>query len=75
MNKVQQIFHALSDAELKAVILDLNTQDETGILPSGAARELIKRLVDETEIPFKDAFQLVQHEPYRRAAVKWAAGD
>jgi len=73
MNPVQVIFNNLSDAQLKAVVLDLQHQDETGILPAGPARELIQRLVEETNIPSKDAFQLVQHEPVRRAAFKWAA--
>lgn len=73
MNKLQAIFNSLPDDELKAVMLDLQHQDETGILPAGPARNLAQRLVDEVEIPFVDAFKIVQHEPLRRAAYKWAS--
>ncbi len=73
MNKVQLIFNSLADGELKSVVLDLQVQNETGILPPGPARELMKRLVDEVTIPFKNAYQLVQNEPIRRAAFKWAS--
>lgn len=72
MNKLQAIFNSLSDVALKAVVLDLQHQDETGVLPAGPARDLIQRVVDEVNIPFNDAFQIVQHEPIRRAAFKWA---
>ena len=73
MNSVQVIFNDMSDDQLKAVVRDLQQQDQTGILPSGPARDLAKRLVSETNVSANDAFQLVQHEPLRRAAFKWAA--
>lgn len=73
MSTVQVIFGALSDDQLKAVVRDLQHQDETGILPSGPARDLQKRIVTETGVSANDAFQLMQHEPLRRAAFKWAA--
>ena len=73
MNKVQEIFNSLSDSELKSVVMDLKSQDETGILPAGPARDLIKRIVDEVNIPNGDALQIVQREPMRRAAFKWAS--
>lgn len=73
MSPMQAIFNGLSDDQLKAIVRDLQEQDETGILPHGPARELQARIVAETGVPTKDAFQLVQHEPLRRAAFKWAA--
>lgn len=73
MSSVQLIFNALTDAQLRAVVLDLQSQDESGVLPQGPARELVRRIVAETQVSFNDAFQLVQHEPLRRAAFKWAA--
>lgn len=73
MNKVQTIFNSLPDAALRLVVLDLQRLDETGILPLGAARDLIGRLVEEVNIPYNDSFQLVLHEPIRRAAFKWAS--
>lgn len=73
MSPVKALYNALSDAQLKAVVRDLQQQDETGVLPPGPARELAQRLVAETKVPVSDAFHLVQHEPLRRAAFKWAS--
>lgn len=73
MSLMQAIFNGLNDDQLKAIVRDLQHQDETGILPPGPARDLQKRIVSETGVSSNDAFQLVQHEPLRRAAFKWAA--
>lgn len=72
MVTVPAIFDALSDTDLKAIILDLETLSVTGILPAGAARALIGRLVDTAGIPHNDAFHVVQRESVLRAAFKWA---
>lgn len=72
MNKLQAIFDSLPDAELKAVVVDLQRQNETGVLPKGPARELARRVVTEVGVPFSDASQIVRTEPIRRAAFKWA---
>lgn len=72
VSPVSAIFESLTDGQLKAVIRDLQQQEETGIIPEGAARQLAQRLVVEIGIAHKDAFQLVQQVPMRLAAYKWA---
>lgn len=73
MSPVVAIFNDLSDEALKAIVRDLQQQDATGVLPDGPARALSERLVTEVGVSRADAFNLVQHEPLRRAAFKWAA--
>lgn len=73
MNKMQEIFNCLSDPDLKSVVRDLKEQRETGILPSGAARDLMHRLVEEIGMPFNVAYDSVQREALLIAAIKWAS--
>ncbi len=73
MNPVQKILTSLTDEDLKAIIRDIIVLDETGVLPSGAARNLANRLVQEVSIPFNDALTIAQREPMRIAAFKWAS--
>lgn len=71
MNKIQSIIESLPEHQLMSVVQDIHTQKETGILPSGAARDLMRRIVEETGIPYNDAFSVVQSEPLHIAAFKW----
>lgn len=75
MNKINDIFDALTDNDLRAIVLELHRKKETGELPDGTARKLILHLTDAFAMPFSVAFDLVQLEPVRRAALKWAESD
>lgn len=72
MNKVHKAFNSLSKEDLKAIIRDLIALDETGVLPRGPARDLASSIAQTAGIPEKDALTLVQREPLRIAAFKWA---
>lgn len=74
MNTVQAIFASLADAELKAIVQELQAFDASGVLPAGRVRDLAARLMRETGLSYSDAAHLSQKEPLRLAAYRWAAG-
>lgn len=71
MNALQRIFAELSDADLRAGILELQAMEDSGVLPDGTVRALARRIEAEAGLSGHEARSVVNSNLYRIAALKW----
>lgn len=72
MSAGQAFFVELPDAELRALVLDLEGLRATGVMPTELVSNLARRLGERTGIPYRDALTLAQSEPLHITAMRWA---
>lgn len=73
MNRIAQIFQELSDADLVAMLAEMQELDSNGVLPDGKVRQLARRLESEAGACASDARHIVDSHIFRTAAYRWAA--
>lgn len=72
MNPIKNLFCSLSDAELRAAVVDMKGLDDTGILGDDGIRPLAQRVQELVRCSGSDARSIVMAEVIRHAAWRWA---
>ena len=73
MNKILEIFNAISDAELNSAILEIKQAEGDGIIPlSGVVRKYTQKVADITGNSFSVEMFHTQVSLLKQAAFRWA---
>ncbi|RQR65419.1 hypothetical protein DIE18_02920 [Burkholderia sp. Bp9125] len=72
MTRVTEFLDAISDADMKAAILELKVLDEQAVLPDGVVRRLGVELADYAGIGKQEARKVLEYSLFRHAAYRWA---
>lgn len=71
-SRLSSALEAISTADVKEALLELEIRQTTGVIPNGVFNGLVRDIAGKTDVPDKDMRSLLETYLLRKVAFAWA---